>query len=421
MRTFICVVAATVMLLAGAQSAFAEAEEGQGYFSIMGTYADDDKARGLEDAINGGQISLGYAFSDIVNLEAVISASDANSTTDGIPDLEMLGLGVDVQRLFRKDERFTPYLHLGMAFQQVSEAGAGRDREGMVYSAGAGFLIDMFSSNVALRGEWRHRLDTVLDQNMNDDLFSLGIQIPFGPATPKWVDSDGDGVADSSDNCPNTPAGARVDTWGCELDSDGDGVVDSMDECPGTPRGVAVGANGCPNDSDGDGVSDDKDQCPNTPAGEPVDANGCELDDDGDGVVNRLDECPGTAAGVQVDIKGCEIKEEIRLEGVNFQTNSDRLVAGAEGILNDAAATLNKNPTIKVEVAGHTDSDGAADYNEGLSARRAQTVHDYLASHGVDDDRMSVRGYGESQPIADNSTRAGKAQNRRVVLRITER
>ena len=421
MRTIICVAAAAVMALGGAQCAFAEAEAGQSYFSVMGTYTDDDSARGLEDAINGGQFSLGYALSDTINIAAMLSASDSKATLPGVLDMEHLGLGIDVQRVFRKAERFSPYLHAGVGYIKLSESGNGSDREGGMYSAGAGFLLDMFDSNVALRGEWRHRLDSAVTGNMNDNLFSLGLQIPFGPGQPKWVDSDGDGVADSSDNCPNTPAGARVDTWGCELDSDGDGVKDSVDECPGTPRGVAVGANGCPNDSDGDGVTDDKDQCPDTPAGQPVDANGCELDDDGDGVINRLDECPGTAEGVQVDIKGCEIKEEIALEGVNFQTNSDRLVPGAESILNDAAATLNKNPTIKVEVAGHTDSDGAADYNEGLSARRAQTVHDYLASHGVDVSRMSVRGYGEAQPIADNSTSAGKAQNRRVVLRITER
>ena len=124
---------------------------------------------------------------------------------------------------------------------------------------------------------------------------------------------------------------------------------------------------------------------------------------------------------MQVDIKGCEIKEEIRLEGVNFETNSDRLLDTAYGRLNDAAATLLKNPTIEVEVAGHTDSDGSAAYNEGLSQRRAQTVYDYLASKGVDESRMTARGSGESQPIADNTTAAGKAQNRRVVLRITER
>lgn len=421
MRNFICVAVATILALTGAQNAFAEAEAGQAYFSVMGTYTDDDKQRGLEDGLNGGQISLGYALNEKINLEVLISAAVPKSDSLILADQEHSGIGIDMQRVFRRDERFSPYLHVGTGYFKVNSSGNGPERDGGMYSAGAGFLLDMFSSNVALRGEWRHRMDSALDDNMNDDLFSLGLQIPFGPSTPTWVDTDGDGVADGSDNCPNTPAGAKVDAWGCELDSDGDGVKDSMDECPGTPRGVAVGANGCPNDSDGDGVTDDKDQCPGTPAGEPVDANGCELDDDGDGVVNRLDECPGTAAGVQVDIKGCEIKEEIRLEGVNFQTNSDRLVPGAESILNDAAATLNKNPTIKVEVAGHTDSDGAADYNESLSARRAQTVHDYLASHGVRVDRMTVRGYGEAQPIADNSTSAGKAQNRRVVLRITAR
>ena len=76
---------------------------------------------------------------------------------------------------------------------------------------------------------------------------------------------------------------------------------------------------------------------------------------------------------------------------------------------------------IMFEISGHTDSDGSAEYNEGLSSRRAQTVRDYLASNGVDVSRMTVRGYGESQPIADNATAAGKAENRRVVLRITER
>ena len=422
MRTIICVAAATVIALAGAQNAYAEAEEGQAYFSVMGSYVDDDSARGLEDAINAGQLSLGYVLNDRINIEALLSASDAKATLPGALGQEHLGLGVDVQRVFRRAERFSPYLHAGVGYFKVNESGAtGLERDGGMFSAGAGFTLDMFDSNVALRGEWRHRMDTALNSNMNDNLFSLGLHIPFGPATPKWVDTDGDGVADGSDNCPNTPAGARVDAWGCELDSDGDGVKDSKDECPGTPPGVAVGANGCPNDSDGDGVTDDKDKCPGTPAGQPVDANGCELDDDGDGVVNRLDECPGTRAGAQVDIKGCEIKEEIALEGVNFETNSDRLLPGATRILDDAAATLVKNPTIKVEVAGHTDSDGAADYNESLSARRAKTVHDYLASHGVDVSRMTVRGYGESEPIADNSTAAGKAQNRRVVLRITER
>ena len=416
MKIFICVVAATFIAFAGAQSAFADAEAGQGYFSVMGSYLDDDKDRNVDDGFNTGQFGIGYAINDILNIEGLVSATAAKGG-----DQEHLGIGIDLQRVFRRAERFSPYLHVGVGYIQVDPAGAVPDNDGAMYSAGAGFLVDMFNSNVSLRGEYRHRMDTSGSQNLNDNLFSLGLQIPFGAATPKFIDSDGDGVADGMDRCPNTPAGTRVDSYGCETDSDGDGVKDSKDKCPNTPRGVAVNASGCAMDSDGDGVADGMDKCPKTPAGAKVDKNGCELDGDKDGVVDRLDECPNTAAGVQVDIKGCEIKGKIRLPGVNFETNSDRLLPSASSVLNDAAATLKKNPTITVEVAGHTDSDGASDYNESLSARRATTVRDYLAANGVAMDRMTTRGYGESQPIADNGTRAGKAQNRRVVLVVTER
>ena len=420
MKTFICVVAATFIAFAGAQSAFAGAEAGQGYFSVMGSYLDDDKDRNVTDGVNTGQFGMGYAVNDNLNVEGFVSATTAKGS-DIDPDQEHLGIGIDLQRVFRRAERFSPYLHIGVGYIQIDPAGAGPSDDGAMYSAGAGFLVDMFKTNVSLRGEYRRRMETASSQNLNDNIFSLGLQIPFGAGTPAFVDSDGDGVADGIDRCPNTPAGASVDSYGCETDSDGDGVKDSMDKCPNTPRGAAVNADGCPMDSDGDGVADGMDKCPKTPAGAKVDKDGCELDGDKDGVVDRLDECPNSAPGVQVDIKGCEIKGKIQLPGVNFESNSDRLLPSASGVLNDAAATLKKNPTIKVEVAGHTDSDGAAEYNESLSARRATTVRDYLASKGVAMDRMTTRGYGESQPIADNGTRAGKAQNRRVVLRVLDR
>lgn len=416
MRVFICTFALCLAALLAAGSAHADASAAQGYFTVMGSYIDDDKDRTVDDGIQGGQFGIGYAFNDHWNLEGIIMAAEA----DGTPNQSHRGIGLDLQRVFRRDERFSPYIHVGVGFFQVDPVGVSQKDGGMV-SYGVGFLLDLFDSNVALRGEWRSRVDNALPRSLHDDFLSVGLQLPFGAGTPKWVDSDGDGVADGVDKCPNTPAGAKVDAYGCELDSDGDGVKDSMDECPNTPAGVAVNARGCASDSDGDGVSDDKDRCPNTFRGAEVDANGCELDGDGDGVVDRLDECPNSAAGVQVDVKGCEIKEEILLRGVNFETNSDRLLPGAESVLNDAVGTLKKNPSIKVEVAGHTDSDGAAEYNESLSARRAQTVHDYLAVGGISVDRMSVRGYGEAQPVADNGSAAGKAENRRVALRITER
>jgi len=415
MRIFTCVVAATSIAFLGAGSALADAEADQGYFTVMGSYIDDDKDRNVEDGFRGGQFGVGYAINDALNIEGFMSVASLSGA-----DQEHMGIGIDLQHVYRRAELFSPYLYAGVGYFKVDPVGA-PDEDGAMYSVGAGFLLDIFESNIALRGEWRYRMDSATSRNFDDNLFSVGLQIPFGEGTPKFVDSDGDGVADGMDRCPNTPAGTRVDAYGCELDSDGDGVKDSKDKCPGTPKGVSVNASGCAMDSDGDGVSDGKDKCPNTPKGAKVGPDGCELDGDKDGVVDRLDECPNSAAGVQVDIKGCEIKAVIRLPGVNFQTNSDRLVAGAANVLNDAVATLKKNPTITVEVAGHTDSDGAADYNESLSTRRAATVRDYLATNGIAGDRMSVRGYGESQPVADNTTRAGKAQNRRVVLRIVER
>ena len=420
MRILTCVVTAICFAALGTGNAHADAEPGQGYFFVMGSYVDDDTERGVEDDITTGQFGFGYALNDALNIEAMLSTGWADG--DGFsPDQEQLGIGIDLQRVFRRAERFSPYLHGGIGHITVDPSFGSNSVDGAMYSVGAGFLLDMFDSNVAVRGEYRHRLDTSSDVNFNDNMFSLGFQIPFGEGTPKFIDSDGDGVADGSDRCPNTPPGTRVDAYGCEVDSDGDGVKDSMDKCPGTPKGVAVNADGCPMDSDGDGVSDDKDKCPNTVRGAKVGPDGCELDGDKDGVVDRLDECPDSAPGVQVDIKGCEIKGEIRLPGVNFESNSDRLLPGATSVLDDAVATLKKNPSITFEVAGHTDSDGAADYNEGLSSRRATTVRDFLASNGIAENRMTVRGYGEAQPIADNGTREGKAQNRRVVLRVIER
>lgn len=400
MKMVTSIVAAVVVAFGGASNAFAEAEAGQGYFSIMGSYIDDDNERGMEDDINGGQLGMGYALNERWNIEGILSAATPKSTNPAAtPGQNHMGLGVDLQRVFNRAEKFSPYLHFGVGYFANDPAGGGSKMDGAMYSGGLGFNLDLFSSNVALRGEWRHRLESASPGNMEDDLFSLGLHIPFGPATPAYVapaavvdgDGDGDGVADSIDRCPNTAAGVEVDAYGCERDSDGDGVKDSMDKCPGTP------------------------------AGAEVDAEGCELDGDNDGVVDRLDECPDSAPGVQVDTKGCEITAEITLHGVNFESNSDRLLPGATSVLDDAAATLRKYPEIKVEVAGHTDADGAAEYNESLSARRATTVHDYLAANGIAEDRMTVRGYGESQPVADNTSAAGKAQNRRVVLRITER
>ena len=297
----------------------------------------------------------------------------------------------------------------------------GNDDDLLNASVGAGVFLST-SDRFAFRLQYRHRAE-LGGTEFADNIYSVGLQFAFGDAKSKIIDTDGDGVADMAAQCPNTPAGIQVDSRGCELDSDGDGVVDSKDECPSTPRGDRVDAKGCTIvvDSDGDGVADGQDQCPNTPAGASVDARGCELDSDGDSVVDSKDACPNTTAGVRVDVRGCEIKDIIELRGVNFESNSDRLLPTATERLNRAAATLRKNSDLVVEVAGHTDSDGAAAYNESLSERRARAVRNFLVNAGANGDNLSVRGYGEANPIADNGSAEGKAANRRVELRILNR
>jgi OOP family OmpA-OmpF porin len=230
------------------------------------------------------------------------------------------------------------------------------------------------------------------------------------------MDHDKDGVKNVKDKCPGTRAAFPVDADGCDLDSDGDGVPDGADDCPGTPAGTQVNASGCPIDDDGDGVANNMDKCPGTPAGTKVGADGCELDSDGDGVVDSKDECPATPPNTAVDPNGCKHAETHDLEGVNFKTDSAELTDTSSSILDEAVRVLKKYGDMNAAIAGHTDSTGATDHNQGLSERRATTVNDYLVAHGIDASRLSTKGYGESMPVADNNTNAGRAANRRVEL-----
>ncbi len=196
------------------------------------------------------------------------------------------------------------------------------------------------------------------------------------------------------------------------MDNDGDGVYDQQDMCPDTPAGVNVTTKGCPMDTDGDGVFDYLDNCPNTPYGTEVDAKGCPLDSDGDGVYDSVDKCPGTPVGAGVDSRGCWV-----LKGVFFDTGKSTIKSVSYPILDEVVSIMKKNPGLKVEVQGHTDNRGAAQYNQKLSENRAHEVMKYIANKGVEKDRLTFSGYGFSKPAASNSTPEGRAQNRRVELK----
>ncbi len=171
-------------------------------------------------------------------------------------------------------------------------------------------------------------------------------------------------------------------------------------------------------DSDNDGVSDALDKCADSKDGAEVNKQGCENDTDKDGVTDRLDLCPDTASGVDTDKAGCSAQQTtIVLEGISFQFGTSDLAEEASTILNTAAMILKNNPNIKMEVAGHTDSVGDANANLQLSTSRAKAVLAFLTNAGVAGDRLQAKGYGSSEPIADNATNEGRAKNRRVELR----
>ncbi len=110
--------------------------------------------------------------------------------------------------------------------------------------------------------------------------------------------------------------------------------------------------------------------------------------------------------------------EIIKLEGVYFNHDSAELKPSSIATLDKAVATLKRRASIHVEVAAHTDSSGSDEYNQSLSERRAASVMDYLVAHGIDASRLTSKGYGESQPVASNGTKEGRAKNRRVELRV---
>ena len=254
-----------------------------------------------------------------------------------------------------------------------------------------------------------------------------GISILAGPLGPG--DADRDGILNQLDRCPGTPVGERVDPTGCPLprDADGDGVLDAADRCPESPAGQRVDLSGCNTDLDGDGVGNARDRCPATPAGVAVDDTGCPpapppLDTDGDGVPDTADRCPATPRGGRVDAVGCSTLFEpsqrtVVLRGVTFASGAATLSPEAEATLRETAMALIREPGIRVEIAGHTDSTGSRSLNLRLSRNRARSVRTFLVAAGVPADQLTAAGYGWEQPIAGNATPEGRAANRRVELR----
>ena len=221
------------------------------------------------------------------------------------------------------------------------------------------------------------------------------------------ADTDKDGVLDKADKCPSTIAGTKVNAMGCADDNDKDGVVDADDKCPSSPFGSHVNAEGCPKVAAVAKVVEAV--VPSAPA---------TADADNDGVADGADLCPTSEAGAKVNEFGCKATENITLEGVTFKLGSAKLKSSSLAILDAAANTIKSNPNLKIQIEGHTDNQGWTGANKRLSQTRANAVMIHLIRKGVKAENLSAKGYGESRPITTNDTKAGRAKNRRVDLKI---
>lgn len=430
-----------------------------GIFPSMLQYQNGDNSElfKVKPSSFGVDIGIGYRLNSSFLLEGHFMGgqldyvAEDSSGTDLDTDLfdfnAQLQYRFDNGYILKETARVSPFLFAG--------AGVIRSKEGTgaVIPLGAGLNVridDLFSV------QWRtaYKLTTLDEYNFFQHMlgFVWHLGAPGAEKAPK--DSDGDGIVDKMDNCPDVPGVAS--NAGCPeepKDSDGDGIMDNEDNCPDV-AGVASN-NGCPEgpkDSDGDGVTDDKDFCPNVfgdasnkgcplpkdsdkdgivdsedkcPNEAGVASNdGCPLQDaDGDGIVDAEDKCPNEA-GIPAN-NGCpELDEETltvldhAVHGIQFETGRDVLKAESYAILDEVVALLQKHPEYKASLEGHTDSQGDDAMNLDLSKRRAATAAAYITSHGISSSRVTSTGFGETQPVADNGTAAGRAENRRVEVRI---
>ena len=335
---------------------------------------------------------------------------------------------------------FDPSAHIGGGYTWLGDASYG------TVNGGLGLTL-WFSEMVGLsfQSTYKYSLEDSADRGMADNIPThmqhfAGLTFKFGgkdtdgdgiydkdDACPEVAglkqfkgcpDTDGDGIIDGSDSCPEVAGLAEFQ--GCP-DTDADGIADKDDACPEVAGPKAL--NGCP-DADGDGVADKNDKCPQVVG--PAANGGCPWPDtDGDGVLDKDDKCidvKGTVAN-----NGCpEITEEqvsqLNAYAKTILFNSGKATFKQEtfAVLQSITAILKQYPSSKFSIEGHTDSDGKDAANQKLSEDRAGAVKNYLIENGIDASRLSSAGFGESKPIDSNKTAKGKANNRRVEVKLVK-
>tara|TARA_B100000886_G_scaffold236934_1_gene165963 strand:- start:459 stop:1766 length:1308 start_codon:yes stop_codon:yes gene_type:complete len=366
------------------------------------------------------------------------SENDVNVSNE---DLYYYSLDGFVKYNFPSESKFlgvdtNPYLYVGYGLSNFGESDISLASKNTSYGPSFGAGIDFqISKNIALNTGISYKaLD---EKNAYSNLqHVVGIKFNFGKG-----DSDGDGVPDKKDQCPDLPGLSEL--GGCP-DSDGDGISDLADQCPNKPGLNSMGGcpdtdgdgfsdliDPCPNnagingepcpDSDGDGLNDNIDNCPNE-AG-PESNGGCKLVDvDNDGIPNIDDSCPNEA-GEKI-LNGCP-KMPISLSNFlnsysNYLFDFDSYELNQVQISNisNLSKILIKYDYIKLNIDGHASSEGESEYNMQLSQNRSNSVKNTLINNGVIDSRLKTRAYGESMPNYPDFPLSERKKNRRVKISV---
>lgn len=388
----------TAMLAAGLTAGQAANADGSGLYVMPNVgiqVFDEDK--NSDDGTNYG-LNLGYEFNSPWALELGYHGGEAE--TEGGTEFDTELLNLDALYRFNRGGRFEPFILTGLGDQKIKFDNVD-DQAETVGSLGVGAYVGL-TDRVRLRGDVRGLYS--FDNEATDVLALLGVQFRFGSG----YGSQQEVVVEE-----------EVVTEAIVLDTDGDGVLDSNDQCNSTPVGISVDANGCMFDSDADGIADSLDQCSGTAAGVSVDTKGCMLDADSDGVADSIDQCDDTMPGAKIDATGCNVKLVADVSynlNIEFSTGSSAIQPQYQNDVSELADFLKQYPTSVVHIEGYTDSRGSAVLNQRLSQKRAQSVVDELVNaYGIDPSRIEAKGYGEANPIESNDTAAGRKANRRVV------
>jgi OOP family OmpA-OmpF porin len=396
-QTYAVWLLAGMAALGGTTAHAAEFADNEFGLLIGGGWADKDLVGGKDGDVNPLLgLRYGHRLGNSLNLFGDLVGGPYDGDAPGINDVDIVTARGGLEWLFAKGDRHDWFLSGGVGAMYVYLNDNDDFTEPMA-SVGLGQVWEMGANNSF---RWEVRADHAFGAGdlPADDLTNYQLLVGYSWGLGAPPDSDGDGVANRLDQCPNTPRGARVDLKGCPLDSDGDGVFDGLDRCPDTPAGVKVNADGCPLDSDGDGIPDYKDSCPTVPAPGTVDG------------------CPPKVVEPAPIVTEPVAPRKLTLEGVNFDFDRANLRPESFAILDNAVATLKEWGEVNIEVAGHTDSVGSDTYNLDLSRSRAEIVRAYLIDKGIPANRLTAKGYGESMPEADNNTEEGRFKNRRVEL-----